>query len=279
MAEWLRRGLQILAPRFDSGRGLQTGPGEALRDAARLPIGARAFKRARRRIGGVPDMDIDFASLRTKMVDGQVRTTDVTSIPLLDALLSVPREEFVPAARRPLSYIDEDLEIAPASSERLARYLMEPSPFARLVQLADIRPGDFVLDVGAGTGYSAAVLSRIAGAVVGLESDATLAQQAQATLSRLGYDTVAVVEGELAAGYPDQGPYDVIVVEGAVDRVPESLFAQLRDEGRMVVVEGHGNTGVARLYVKQGAAISSRRGFNAAVKPLPGFHTEPAFEF
>ena len=88
-----------------------------------------------------------------------------------------------------------------------------------------------------------------------------------------------MVEGELAAGYPDQGPYDVIVVEGAVDRVPESLFAQLRDEGRMVVVEGHGNTGVARLYVKQGAAISSRRGFNAAVKPLPGFHTEPAFEF
>ena len=156
---------------------------------------------------------------------------------------------------------------------------MEPSPFARLVQLADIRPGDFVLDVGAGTGYSAAVLSRIAGAVVALESDAALAQQAQATLSRLGYDTVAVVEGELAAGYPDQGPYDVIVVEGAVDRVPESLFAQLRDEGRMVVVEGHGNTGVARLYVKQGAAISSRRGFNAAVKPLPGFHTEPAFEF
>ena len=224
-------------------------------------------------------MDIDFDSLRTKMVDGQVRTTDVTSIPLLDALLAVPREEFVPAARRSLAYIDEDLEIAPAASGRPARFLMEPSPFARLVQMADLQPGDFVLDVGAGTGYSAAVLSRIAGAVVALESDAGLAQQAQATLARLEYDTVAVVEGDLAAGYPEQGPYDVIVIEGAVDRVPEALLDQLRENGRLVAVEGHGNVGVARLFVRQGGTISSRRGFNAAVKPLPGFHTEPAFEF
>ena len=152
-------------------------------------------------------MDVDFASLRIKMVDGQVRTTDVTDLSLLDALLAVPREEFVPAARRSLAYIDEDLEIAPASGGLPARFLMEPSPFARLVQLADVKPGDFVLDVGAGTGYSSAVLSRLVGAVVALESDPALAQLAQATLSRLGYDTVAVVEGDLAAGYPGQGPY------------------------------------------------------------------------
>jgi len=218
-------------------------------------------------------MSTDFAGLRTKMVDGQVRTTDVTSLDLLDALLSVPREEFVPAARKSLAYIDEDLEIAPG------RYLMEPSPFARLVQLAAIKPGDFVLDIGAGTGYSSAVLSKLAGAVVALEEDATLAAGAQGVLSNLGYDTVAVVEGPLREGYAAQGPYDVILIEGAVQSVPTGIIAQLKDEGRLVVVEGVGNAGVARLYVKQGGVTSPRRAFNAAVKPLPGFHTAPAFEF
>jgi protein-L-isoaspartate(D-aspartate) O-methyltransferase len=215
----------------------------------------------------------DFAGLRTKMVDGQVRTTDVTSLPLLDALLSVPREEFVPAARRNLAYIDEDLEIAPG------RYLMEPSPFARLVQLAEIQPGDFVLDVGAGTGYSAAVLSRLAGSVVALEQDPALAARAQAALSSLGYDTVAVVEGSLADGYPAQAPYDVILLEGAVETIPQALFSQLKDGGRLLAVEGHGNSGVVRVYVKHGSSVSARRAFNAAVKPLPGFNNLPTFEF
>ena len=218
-------------------------------------------------------MSTDFAGLRTKMVDGQVRTTDVTSLDLLDALLAVPREEFVPAARKSLAYIDEDLEIAPG------RYLMEPSPFARLVQLAAIKPGDFVLDIGAGTGYSSAVLSKLAGAVVALEEDAALAARAQGVLSNLGYDTVAVVEGPLREGYAAQGPYDVILIEGAVQSVPDEIIAQLKDDGRLVVVEGVGNAGVARLYVKQGGVTSPRRAFNAAVRPLPGFHSAPAFEF
>ncbi|MCO5163668.1 MAG: protein-L-isoaspartate O-methyltransferase [Mesorhizobium sp.] len=215
----------------------------------------------------------DFAGLRTKMVDGQVRTTDVTSLPLLDALLSVPREEFVPAARKSLAYIDEDLEISPG------RYLMEPSPFARIVQLADIQPGDFVLDVGAGSGYSAAVLSKLAGSVVALEQDSALAAKAQSVLSALGYDTVAVVEGVLADGYPAQAPYDVIVLEGAVETIPHALFDQLKDGGRLVAVEGYGNSGVVRVYVKHGSSVSARRAFNAAVKPLPGFNNIPSFEF
>ena len=218
-------------------------------------------------------MMADFSGLRTKMVDGQVRTTDVTSLPLLDALLSVPREEFVPAARKSLAYIDEDLEIAPG------RYLMEPSPFARIVQLADIQPGDFVLDVGAGTGYSAAVLSKLAGSVVALEQDPTLAAKAQSVLSALGYDTVAVVEGPLSAGYPAQAPYDVILLEGAVESIPPALFDQLKDGGRLLAVEGHGNSAEVRVYVKQGSSVSARRAFNAAVKPLPGFNSLPTFEF
>ena len=218
-------------------------------------------------------MNTDFSTLRTKMVDGQLRTTDVTSLPILDAMLAIPREDFVPAGRRSLAYIDEDIEIAPG------RYLMEASPFARLLQLAQIGSGDFVLDVGAGTGYSAAVLSRLAGAVVALESDPALAQQAQTRLAALRCDTVAVVEGALQEGYASEAPYDVIVLSGAVDEVPEALLAQLKDGGRLAAVVGTGGTGVARLYTRHGGAVSSRRGFNAAVKPLPGFHSKPVFQF
>ena len=137
-------------------------------------------------------MNADFSELRTKMVDGQVRTTDVTDPAIIEAMLTVPREAFVDEKRRALAYIDEDIEIA------RGRYLMEASPFAKLVQLADIRPGETVLDVGAGTGYSAAVLSRLAGRVVALESDAALAERARAALAVLEADNVAVVTGPLA---------------------------------------------------------------------------------
>lgn len=215
----------------------------------------------------------DFASLRTKMVDGQVRTTDVTSIPLLDALLEVEREKFVPAAKSKLAYIDEDIEVTPG------RYLMQPSPFARIVQLAGVKPSDFVLDVGTCAGYSAAILSRLAGAVVALEENSSLAAMAQETLASLGYDNVAVVEGRLAEGYKSEAPYDVIVIEGAVERLPAALFDQLKEDGRLVVVEGLGNAAVVRLYIKQDGITRWRSAFNASVKPLPGFNTEPAFEF
>lgn len=212
------------------------------------------------------------------MVDGQLRTTDVNRIPLLDAFMAVPREAFVPARLKALAYIDEDLEVTPAgSTER--RFLMEPSPFAKMLQLADVGPSDVVLDVGAGTGYSAAILSLVAGSVIALESNATLADEATARLAEFGYDNVAVVQGPLPAGYASEAPYDVIVVEGAVDEVPQALFDQIKDGGRLVVVEGHGNAGIVQLYVKQGEGVSARRGFNAAVRPLPGFQKEPAFEF
>ena len=212
------------------------------------------------------------------MVDGQLRTTDVNRIPLLDAFMAVPREAFVPSRLKPLAYIDEDLEITPPGASE-QRFLMEPSPFAKMLQLADIGPADVVLDVGAGTGYSAAILSLIAGSVIALESDATLADEATARLAELGYDNVAVVQGPLPAGYASEAPYDVIVVEGAVDQVSQQLFDQVKDGGRLVVVEGHGNAGTAKLYVKQGTGISGRRGFNAAVRSLPGFQKEKAFEF
>jgi protein-L-isoaspartate(D-aspartate) O-methyltransferase len=218
-------------------------------------------------------MNADFSELRTKMVDGQVRTTDVTDPAIIEAMLTIPREAFVDERLRPLAYIDEDIEIA------RGRHLMEPSPFAKLVQLADIRPGETVLDVGAGTGYSSAVLSRLAGWVVALESDAALAERARAALANLTVENVTVVTGPLAAGHADAAPYDVILLEGAVETLPDALFAELREGGRLVAVEGLGNAGIARLYLKSGGIVTGRRAFNAAVKPLPGFERTPAFVF
>lgn len=224
-------------------------------------------------------MEADYAQRRIRMVDGQLRTTDVTSAVLLDAMLSLPREAFVGTNRRDLAYIDEDIEIASAQGGNPPRYLMQPSPFAKLVQLAEISPSDFVLDVGCGTGYSAAVLSRLASSVIALEVDDALADRAADNLTRLGCDNVAVVRGALPEGYAAEAPYDVILVGGAVDEPPESLMMQLKDGGRLVVVEGRGNAGKARVYSKWNGVVTGRSAFNAAIRPLPGFERAYTFQF
>ncbi|PWJ85155.1 protein-L-isoaspartate(D-aspartate) O-methyltransferase [Pseudaminobacter salicylatoxidans] len=224
-------------------------------------------------------MDTDFTEQRVKMVDGQIRTTDVTDTAILEAMLTVPREAFVSARRRELAYIDEDIEISPAEPGKPARYLMEPSPFAKLAQLAGIRSTDFVLDIGCGTGYSSAVLSRLASSVVALESDPVLAEQASSTLSHLGYDNVAVVQGLLQDGYAAEAPYDAIFINGAIEELPQALLEQLKDGGRLVAVEGLGNAGVARLFLKTTGVVTGRRAFNAAIRPLPGFERVHTFEF
>ncbi|HVW54652.1 MAG TPA: protein-L-isoaspartate O-methyltransferase [Rhizobiaceae bacterium] len=224
-------------------------------------------------------MSADFSKQRAKMVDGQLRTTDVTDNVLLSVMGIVPRELFVPEVLRPLAYIDEDLEITPADDRGPARYLMEPSPFARLVQLATVRDSDRILDVGCGTGYSSAVFSRLGSAVVALESDPELAARARSNFSILGAASVTLVEGPLREGYAKGAPYDVIFVNGAVDDVPDTLCAQLAEGGRLVAVVGHGNAAAARLYVKEQGDVTGRRVFNAAVKSLPGFEKEAVFEF
>ncbi|PLT84914.1 protein-L-isoaspartate O-methyltransferase [Sinorhizobium medicae] len=219
---------------------------------------------------------MNFEAARIKMVDNQIRTTDVTSHSVLSAFLSVPREEFVPAKMRELAYIDTDVELVGGVQPR---YLMEPSPLAKLLQLAEISKSDLVLEIGCGTGYASALLSLLAGSVVALESDEALAATATATLSRLGYDNVAVVSGDLTKGYAAEAPYDVIFVNGAVEIITAELFEQLRDGGRLVTVEGFGNASRAKLYARESGMTSERADFNTAVKPLPGFLLERSFVF
>lgn len=218
-------------------------------------------------------MGIDFDSARVKMVDNQIRTTDVTSYAVLEAFLTVGREKFVPATMAPMAYIDEDLKIAEG------RYVMEPSPLAKLLQLAEIDKTSLVLEIGCGTGYAAALMSLMADSVVALECDEALAESATETLSSNGFANVAVVSGPLADGYPSAAPYDVIFVNGAVEELPEAYGAQLRDGGRMVAVIGTGGAAQARLFVKSGDDLSSRPAFNASVKPLPGFQKKAEFVF
>lgn len=223
-------------------------------------------------------MNIDYTGQRVKMVDCQVRTTDVTDLAIISAMLDIPREEFVPARSKPLAYIDEDIALTEHGAGP-RRFLMESSPFAKLVQLAEIKPTDVVLDVGCATGYSSAVLSRLSSQVIAVESDSELARIATEKLAELGCDNVAVVEAALQEGCAAEAPYDVIILEGSVSAVPQSLFDQLKEEGRLVVVEGFGNAGKARIYLKTGSKVTGRYAFNAAIKPLPGFEIARGFEF
>ncbi|OLP60007.1 protein-L-isoaspartate O-methyltransferase [Xaviernesmea oryzae] len=219
---------------------------------------------------------MDFEAARIKMVDNQIRTTDVTSHPVLSAFLTVPREAFVPEEVKALAYIDTDVKVSSADG---GRYVMEPSPLAKLVQLAAVQPGDAVLEIGSNSGYGAAILSRIAQSVVAVESDAALAAKAKATLSALGYGNVTVVEGPLEAGHAAKAPYDVIFLHGAVETVPDAVFNQLKDGGRLVAVVGYGNASRAKLFIREGGIVSDSPSFNTAVKPLPGFRLAREFVF
>ncbi|MEX0924208.1 MAG: protein-L-isoaspartate O-methyltransferase [Rhodovibrionaceae bacterium] len=217
---------------------------------------------------------VDFSTARLNMVESQIRTNKVTDARILDALETVPRETYVPENRRGVCYIDEDLAIGGG------RYLMEPMVLARLLQEARIGKEDVVLDVGCATGYSCAVLSKLAATVVGVECDAALAEQANRVLSEEGIDNAVVIQGPLGDGYPKQAPYNVIILEGAVAEVPPAIRDQLADGGRLVAVIRHDEAmGRAILMQRSGDVVSSRILFDAATPSLPGFEREESFVF
>ena len=220
---------------------------------------------------------MDSEAARIKMVDNQIRTTDVTSHSVLTAFLTVPREVFVPEKFKALAYVDNDIEIAPAADGKPARFLMKPSPLAKLLQLAAITKDDSVLEVGCGTGYASAQLSMLAGSVVALECDETLAAEAKKNLS--GYANVSVLTGPLQLGHGAGAPYDLIFVNGSVEEMPAALLEQLAEGGRLVTVQGYGNAARAAVFIRERDAVSENVFFNAAVKPLPGFAKAREFVF
>ena len=222
---------------------------------------------------------MDFVAARANMVDSQIRTNDVTDRRILNAMNELPREAFVPASVRELAYMDEEIALAGAAPGRKGRRLMTPMVFAKLVQIADIGPGDLVLDVGCATGYSTATLARLADAVVGLEMDEGFAEQTTKALTNLGADNAAVVTGPLEEGYASEGPYDVIILNGAASHIPDALFDQLKHGGRLVAVISDTGFGKAHVFKRINKEISNRASFDASAPMLPGFERKPAFVF
>jgi protein-L-isoaspartate(D-aspartate) O-methyltransferase len=217
---------------------------------------------------------MDYAQRRRNMVESQIRTNKVTDEALIEALLEIPRERFVPEAYKGVAYVDEDLSVGEG------RYLMEPMVLARLLQFAEVKASDVVLDVGCSTGYATALLARLAKRVVGVEGNAHLAATAKNTLKLLGFSNAEIVKAQMVEGAPEYGPYDVILIDGAVDGVPPSLTAQLAEGGRLVtVVRARPGLGRATLTEKIGGVVSSRELFDAATPLLPGFIAEESFVF
>ena len=215
----------------------------------------------------------DFEARREAMVDTQVRPSDVTRLPIIEALLAVPREEFVPVNLREAAYIGENLPLGPG------RTILEPRTFAKMLEAVDLGPGDLVLDLGCGLGYSAAVMARMADAVAAVEEIDGMASEALATLAEQGVDNVVVETAPLTDGEPQHGPYDAIVIEGAVEQIPGTILDQLKEGGRIVALFAEGKLGVARIGYKIEGAVSWRFLFNASAPVLPGFARAPEFEF
>ena len=213
----------------------------------------------------------DFAAARRHMVDGQIRTTDVTDLHVISAMLEVPRERFMPPASVALAYLDLDVPVGGS------RRLLRPMVLAKLIQAAELEPTDRVLDIGCATGYTAAVLGHIVSQVVALEQDAGLAKAARDSLS--SQPNVDVVTGALAAGWAQGAPYDVVVVEGATEAAPQALCHQLKNGGRLVCVLGSGPGAKAMLYRRSDGEAAGRPVFDASAALLPGFAKAPVFAF
>ncbi len=214
----------------------------------------------------------DYATRRRVMVDTQVRPSDVTKFPVIDAMLSVPRELYVPPERREAAYVGENVTLA------AGRVVLDPRTLAKMLDALDIRRGESALDIGCGLGCSTAVTAKIAAAVVGVEELPGMAEEAESILAAEGVDNAVVVTGPLVGGAAQHGPYDVILLQGGVETVPPALLEQLREGGRIAALFMEGPLGVVRIGQKTAVGLSWRDVFHAAAPVLPGFARERAFE-
>ena len=213
----------------------------------------------------------DYDARRTAMVDTQVRPSDVTKFPIIEAMLKVAKETFVPDGAQPAAYIGENISLGGD------RVILEPRTMGKLLDAVNIQPNETVLDLGCGYGYSSALIARLAEAVVAVESDVEMAGDAQARLSGAGADNVAVIEGAVAQGDPKHGPYDVIVIEGGVEEVPQIILDQLRNGGRIAAIFMEGALGTCKIGHKSGETVNWRMAFNAGAPVIDGFEQAKAF--
>ena len=217
----------------------------------------------------------DFALARRNMIDGQLRPNRVTNAQLLAAIGELPRERFLPDRLRSVAYADDDVPVGNG------RHLMEPMVLARLIQSLQARPDDRTMVVASGRGYGAALLARLVNSVVAVESDPVLAAAAEQITKELGVTNIRQTVGNLEAGAAASAPYDSILIEGAVRQVPQAIFDQLAEAGRLatVVAGAQGVSGAAQLFVKEGGVVSSRPLFDAGTPSLPGFAPPARFTF
>jgi protein-L-isoaspartate(D-aspartate) O-methyltransferase len=215
----------------------------------------------------------DYAVQRLNMIDAQILANGVTDERLVEAFREIPRERFVPSAKRSVAYADAGIEIVQGRS------LLAPRTFAKLLQFAEIQASDSVLDVGCGTGYSTAIISRVARRVVGLEQDADLVRIAIDALHSCGAQNASIVQGPLPDGNRADAPFDVIILEGAFEQTPERLLLQLADGGRLVGIFQNEAQGHAMLYLKEPGRTGHRIGFDAFAPVLAGFRQPAGFIF
>ena len=219
----------------------------------------------------------DFSTARQRMVDCQVRPSDVTDLRIVDAMLAVPREVFIPEGQRALAYLDLDVQVSEGNSAR--RFLIKPAVTAKMLQAADIKDTDSVLVAGCATGYTAALAARLAGQVTATEVDPSLAAKARQVLVELGFERVTVRTADVAEGDPANAPYDVIVLDGATEKTPDGLYGQLKQGGRLVGVFAMTQPPRAMVVTRCRGDFGHRTVFDASVPVLPGLERRPAFVF
>lgn len=214
-----------------------------------------------------------YQTQRTTMVDCQIRPADVTKYPIIEAMLNCPREEFVSENLRAVAYLGDHLDI------NIGRVLLDPRVFAKMLNEVDIKPNEFVLDIGCGFGYSTAIISHLAEAVVALEENESMSAAAQKNLSNHDVDNAVCQKGNLVDGAPKFAPYDVIIIEGGIEFLPQPICDQLKEEGRIACVFGERSPGECRIGIKKNDHISWRAAFNAEVPLINGFNIVKEFAF